>query len=362
MKRIASFILIIQLLTGCSAAEPEAVETTAFLTEPVTVEAETVAAEDTTLPTETEPAEERFFLTFVGDCTFGASPSNYYAGVGFLKTVGEDYGYPFRNVMQYFENDEATFANLEGPLTDSGNPMQKKHTFRGPTDYVRILTENSVEAVSIANNHTHDYGQTGYASTVKTLEEAGVPFVDRDSSCVFTTENGLKIGLYGAVYYQLDTEAIVSAIASLKASDCDLVIFAPHWGVEGTYRPTQAQVDLAHAVIDAGADIVWGSHPHVLQRVEQYGSGVIYYSLGNFSFGGNGYPRDYDTALIQQEVIRYAYGNITLGEMILVPANVSSEPNRNNYQPTPYDPGEEGYERAMKKLKGTWDGPDLPIQ
>ena len=201
MKRIASLILIILLLTGCGAAEPEAVETTAFLTEPVTVEAETVAAEETTLPTETEPAEERFFLTFVGDCTFGANPSNYYAGVGFLKTVGEDYGYPFRNVMQYFENDEATFANLEGPLTDSGNPMQKKHTFRGPTDYVRILTENSVEAVSIANNHTHDYGQTGYASTVKALEEAGVPFVDRDSSCVFTTENGLKIGLYGAVYY-----------------------------------------------------------------------------------------------------------------------------------------------------------------
>ena len=119
MKRIASFILIIQLLTGCSAAEPEAVETTAFLTEPVTVEAETVAAEEITLPTETEPAGERFFLTFVGDCTFGATPSNYYAGVGFLKTVGEDYGYPFRNVMHYFENDEATFANLEGPLTDS---------------------------------------------------------------------------------------------------------------------------------------------------------------------------------------------------------------------------------------------------
>ena len=364
MKRIASLILIILLLSGCGAAVPEAVETTAFVTEPAIVEAETVAAEteETTVSTETEPAEERFLLTFVGDCTFGASPSNYYAGVGFIKTVGEDYGHPFRNVMPYFENDEATFANLEGPLTDSGNPVQKKHTFRGPTDYVRILTENSVEAVSIANNHTHDYGQTGYASTVKTLEDAGVPFVDRDSSCIFTTENGLIIGLYGAVYYQLDTEMIVAAIASLKEAGCDLVIFAPHWGVEGTYRPTEAQVELAHAVIDAGADIVWGSHPHVLQPVERYGDGVIYYSLGNFSFGGNGYPRDYDTALIRQEVIRSADGSITLGAMILVPANVSSEPNRNNYQPTPYEMGEEGYERAMKKLDGTWDGPNLPIQ
>ena len=147
MKRIASLILIILLLSGCGAAEPKAVETTAFVTEPAIVEAETVAAEteETTVSTETEPAEERFLLTFVGDCTFGTSPSNYYAGVGFIKTVGEDYDHPFRNVMPYFENDEATFANLEGPLTDSGNPVQKKHTFRGPTDYVRILTENSVE-------------------------------------------------------------------------------------------------------------------------------------------------------------------------------------------------------------------------
>ena len=108
MKRIASLILIILLLSGCGAAEPKAVETTAFVTEPAIVEAETVAAEteETTVSTETEPAEERFLLTFVGDCTFGASPSNYYAGVGFIKTVGEDYDHPFRNVMPYFENDE----------------------------------------------------------------------------------------------------------------------------------------------------------------------------------------------------------------------------------------------------------------
>ena len=140
------------------------------------------------------------------------------------------------------------------------------------------------------------------------------------------------------------------------------MIFAPHWGVEGTYHPTEAQKTLAHAVIDAGADLVWGSHPHVLQNVEQYGDGVIFYSLGNFSFGGNGYPRDYDTALIRQEVIRDADGNISLGETVLIPANVSSEENRNKYQPTPYEPGTEAYARTMKKLDGTWEGPDLPIQ
>ena len=154
MKRFLLFMIMILLLTGCGAAEtvtepvPAPGETTAVVTEAA------AATEETTAPTETEPADEHFFLTFVGDCTFGASPSNYYAGVGFLKTVGQDYGYPFRKVMEWFGQDSCTFLNLEGPLTDTGNPMEKKHTFRGPVEYVRILTENSVEAVTIANNHT----------------------------------------------------------------------------------------------------------------------------------------------------------------------------------------------------------------
>lgn len=364
MKKFALFMVIAFLLTSCTSAvsEPEITELAAA--ETIALETETTAAatEAVMVPVETEPLGERLLLTFVGDCTFGASPANYYAGVGFIKTVGEDYGFPFRNVMDWFGSDELTLINLEGPLTDMGNPMQKKHTFRGPTDYVQILTENSVEAVTIANNHSHDYGQTGYDSTVATLREAGVPFVERDGSCILTTENGLKVGLYGAVYYNLDGQTITAGICALKEQGCDLVIFAPHWGVEGTYRPTEEQTRLGHMAIDAGADIVWGSHPHVLQPVERYNDGIIYYSLGNFSFGGNGYPRDYDTALLQQEVIRKPDGSISLGELTMIPCSVSSVPDRNNYQPTPYESGTEGYTRVLQKLEGTWSGPNLPIQ
>lgn len=356
-KKTALLLVLALLLTGCSAPGAE-VETTI----PETAALETtipITEAPATVPT--EPPEERFLLTFVGDCTLGANPSNTYAGVGFVKTVGEDYRYPFRNVIQWFENDECTFLNLEGPLTDAGNPMQKKHAFRGPTAYINILTENSVEVVSIANNHTMDYGQTGYESTVATLEDAGIPFVERDSSCIVTTEHGLKIGMYGAVYYVLDEEEIVAGITALKEQNCDLIIFAPHWGVEGTYQPTVQQTQLGHAAIDAGADIVWGSHPHVLQPIEEYNGGVIYYSMGNFSFGGNGYPRDYDTALLQQEVIRAADGTVTLGELTILPANVSSVSDRNNYQPTPYEIGTDGYNRVLQKLDGSWTGANLPI-
>ena len=347
-------------LSGCHS-RPSLPETTA---EPAAFVEEATAP---TLPPETAPAqtlpqEETFLLTFVGDCTLGANPTNYYAGVGFVKTVGEDYDYPFRNVLSYFAGDNATFANLEGALTDGGNPADKTHTFRGPTEYTRILTQSSVDVVTLANNHSMDYGQTGYDSTRAALEEAGIPFAQRDTGTLMTLDCGLKIGLYGMVYYNLDVEDMRSEIASLREQGAELVIVAPHWGVEGSYQPTQQQIDIGHAAIDAGADIVWGSHPHVLQPIEEYGSGVIFYSMGNFCFGGNAYPEDLDTALLQQTVIRKADGTITLGSLKIVPCSLGSEAGKNNYQPTPMAVGSEEYNRALSKLEGTFSGPNLKIR
>lgn len=360
---IIVFLLFGILLTACGQVEPETVTTTMHTqpaSAPITDPTTEPTTEPTTIPTETQLQEERFQLTFVGDCTFGSNPTNYFAGYGFIKTVGEDYRYPFRNIIDYFEQDEFTMINLEGPLTDKGNPMQKKHAFHGPTSYVNIITENSIEAVTLANNHSMDYGQIGYDSTVETLKSAEVPFVERDSSVVVTTKNGLTIGIYGAVYYLLDVEDMVAEITELKEKGCDLIIFAPHWGTEGTYRPTNQQIEVGHAAIDAGADIVYGSHPHVLQPIEEYNGGIIYYSLGNFSFGGNGYPKDYDSALLQQEIIRDQDG-VRLGRLQIVPVNVSSVADRNNFQPTPYEEGTQEYHRVMSKLDGSFSGPNLKI-
>lgn len=361
VNKILLLVLVLGLLTGCGQEVTGTIPTTqpAAVTETAAALPETESVE--TEPAETEPQEERFLLTFVGDCTLGSNPINYYAPWGFIKTVGEDYDYPFRNMVQYFENDDFTMVNLEGALCDAGNPLNKKHTFRGPVAYVDILTGNSVEAVTLANNHTQDYGNSGYESTLAALDGAGIPYVERDASAIVTTESGLTIGLYGAVYYYLDVADMTAEIAALKEQGCDLVVYAPHWGAEGSYHPTQEQIDVAHAAIDAGADIVYGSHPHVLQPVEEYNGGIIYYSLGNFSFGGNMYPQDLDTALLQQEVIRDAQGNVRLGELTIVPASVSSITSRNNFQPTPYEAGTEEYERVIAKLSGTWDGPNLKI-
>ena len=355
---VAAFVVAAALFAGCGGG-PQA--ETMMATVPVT-QPPTVSTEPSLPATEPpEPQPERFVLTFVGDCTLGANPNHYNIGLGFIHTIGEDYGHPFRNVIDYFENDEMTFINLEGALCDSGNPMVKRFVFRGPTSYINILTENSVEFASLANNHTMDYGQKGYHSTIDTLNAAGIPFVERDSSTIITTPNGLTIGIYGAVYYYLDVEDMTQEITQLRQQGADLVIFAPHWGSEGSYRPTPEQQKVAKAAVEAGADLIWGSHPHVLQPMERMGESIVFYSLGNFSFGGNIYPQDYDSALIQLEVIREPDGTVRLGEPTIVPVNVSSVAGKNNYQPTPYEPGSKEYERVLEKLAGTFTGPNLVV-
>lgn len=358
-KSILFAIVCALCLTGCQKAPPAE---TAAQTEPVIPVMVTEPATQIPSPTETEPEEERFLLTFVGDCTLGANPKNSYAEVGFPKVVGEDYAYPFKNVRSFFESDDATFVNLEGTLTDKGNPADKTYTFRGAPAYSHILTDNSVEVVTLANNHSFDYGQAGYDSTRSVLEEAGIPFAQRDSSLLLELDCGLRVGLYGMVYYKLDVEDMKAEIADLRARGAELVIVAPHWGVEGSYRPTQLQQDVGHAAIDAGADIVWGSHPHVLQPIETYGNGIIYYSMGNFCFGGNSKPEDFDTVLLQQEVIRSPAGEISLGSLHIIPCSISSEDSVNNYQPTPMAADSEEYSRVLRKLDGSFEGPNLKIR
>ena len=342
MRKIFPWILCLLMLSGCGSLAAET-ETTIPATAPAT-------EEPTTAPTETEPQEERFLLTFVGDCTFGSNPKNRYALYSFENTIGENWAWPFANVLTYFENDHCTFVNLEGTLTETGTMLRKAFNFKGPPEYVNILTENSVEAVTLANNHSMDYGQEGYENTRATLSAAGIPYAETNTGMVFTTESGLTVGIYGTVYYSLDVEDMVAEISAMREDGVEVIIFAPHWGAEEYYKPNNVQVDAGHAAIDAGAHIVWGSHPHVLQPIEYYSGGLICYSLGNFSFGGNLYPADYDTALIQQEVIRHPDGTVTLGETTVVPCSVTSEKGHNNFQPTPYEAGSEGYRSVMGKL------------
>ena len=347
--------------TAGSSAEttPSQTEPSTETTSPSTSAPETTVPE-TTVPETTAPQPEVFTLTFVGDCTLGSMPDRMANSNSFVGTIGTDYSLPFRNVSQYFSTDDCTFINLEGVFANEGTPADKMFVFRGPTAYGQILTLGSVELVTLSNNHTYDFGVEGYRSTKNVLDAQGTTYVETNSTALYTTESGLTVGVY-AVYFTLNQSDLAEDIAYLKDQGAEVIVAAVHWGDEGTYNPNASQQSIAKTLIDNGVDIVWGHHPHVLQKIESYNGGIIYYSLGNFSFGGNHDPYDYDTAVLQQKIIRDPEGNISLGELEIIPCSVSSVSSRNDFQPTPYEVGSEGYNRVMTKLNGTYQGADIDL-
>jgi poly-gamma-glutamate synthesis protein (capsule biosynthesis protein) len=335
-------------ITGPQAAVPEA-----------TAAPETTVPETTEAPT-TVPAEPEYFtLTFTGDVTPGCMPGQFQNPKAYVGTVGDDYEFPFANLRETFEQDDFTFINLEVVLgLNVGKQASKTFVFSGPEEYVQIMTSSSVEAVTLANNHVEDFGVEGYENTKRVLDENGVAYVEEDKTAIFVTESGLTIGLY-ADSFDFKESDIEDNIAALREEGAEIIVCAFHWGTEGAYRHNDKQARYARCAIDAGADIVVGNHPHVLQEMEEYNGGIIFYSLGNFSFGGNDHPKDYDSAVIQQQIVREPDGTVRLGEMTVIPICISSVSDRNNYQPIPYPADSDAYKRVLEKLNGTYSGPNV---
>ena len=327
------------------------------VTPPVEQSAEPEAT-PTPTPTPTpEPTPEYFSLSFIGDCTLAPHQNTQ----DYFNKVGDDYAYPFANTVQYFTDDEYTFANLECTFSDrSLSPVgYPTFYFRAPTSYVNILLEGGVDFVTTANNHLNDFGDKGVEDTYATLDNAGLPYGKVGQAQVVTTKNGIKIGIYCGFnindgYFVPTTDECVNAITQMKADGAEYIVMAFHWGKELYYKPTQKMIDLAQACIDAGADLIYGTHPHVLGPIVEYNGGIIMYSVGNWSFGGNTQPTDQDTAIIQVTIKRDVDGSITTEGYDAIPCCVSSNMSGgvgyNDYKPTPYPEDNEGYKRVLSKL------------
>lgn len=354
MKKILALLIAAVTLVSLAACDGDKKDASGETT-PTTTVADTTVAETTEPPVttlaETEPPEDKVYtLTFVGDCTLGTAPSKMSYSKCFINLVkNNNYEYPFASVSEYFRNDDCTFINLESVLANSGTPEKKKFTFRGPVDFVNIMTGSSVEVANLANNHTYDFGAPGYKSTIDTLQANNVTYIEKNGYALYTTESGLTIGMYG-INFDLDESDMKKDIALLKDAGAEIIVAAVHWGIEKSYTQNSEQISIGHKLIDAGVNIVWGHHPHVLQPVEEYNGGIIYYSTANFSFGGNHNPPDKDTAVFRQTVIETPDGKFKLGELTVIPCRVSSKTSYNDFQPTPYTVDSEAYKRTMNKI------------
>jgi poly-gamma-glutamate capsule biosynthesis protein CapA/YwtB (metallophosphatase superfamily) len=219
----------------------------------------------------------------------------------------EGYAYAFDKMRPWLQKADIAFGNLEGPLTERGEPApDKKYLFRSPPAKVaEALKGAGFDVVSLANNHSLDYGSAGLADTIAALDKVGVYHVGAGENLAVARQaailhrNGLKVAFLaysltfpeefwatanraGTVFgYREIVEGDIRA-AKQKA---DIVVASFHWGQESKTELRPYQVALGHAAINAGASLVIGHHPHILQSVERYKDGVILYSMGNFAFG-----------------------------------------------------------------------------
>lgn len=268
----------------------------------------------------------------VGDIMLGGTATPELARFG--------YDYPFERVAPLLRSADITFGNLEGPLTRRGEGARsKKYIFRSPPELVApALAKAGFDVVSLANNHSMDYGVEGLRDTMQALIKAGIRHTGAGETLATAREaawleaNGERVAVlaysltFPEEFWATDTgpgsafghEHQVRADIAAARKKGNVVLVSFHWGQEGTSELRDYQRKLGHAAIDAGATAVIGHHPHVLQGVERYGDGLILYSLGNFVFGS--YSADATRSAIALLSIRN--GRVT--ELTLHPINVKN--------------------------------------
>ena len=249
------------------------------------------------IPNETSKVlNEPVKILFVGDMMLDR---HIREAVG--KYGGGDYDYVLQPLKEKLAEFDLVVGNLEGPITENESTSvntkigeSKNFVFTFDPAVAKVLFDNNIKLVNIGNNHILNQGEKGIEQTKRYLDEVGVNYFDEsstffgDQSPTLVIDKSRTLIRIGFVSYNYSVpnsaDAAVEEIRSAKEKS-DVVIVCPHWGTE--YKvgdPGEAVRALAHRFIDAGADLIVGTHPHVVQNSEEYYGKKIYYSLGNFIF------------------------------------------------------------------------------
>lgn len=287
-------------------------------------------------------------ISMVGDMIF------YWNVEASMKKYGD--GYVFEGYGPMMKKSDIVLGNLETSISRRGKPAEdKQYTFRGRPEVLKALKDNNFSAVSIANNHVLDFGMDAFLDTLSHLKKHELSYAgggrnreEADKGTIIE-RNGIKVGflaftkvvpvvewyarknkpgIVGA--YKVHEQEFVRTIKEMK-TNCDVLVVSVHWGKEASTEIRDEERYIGRSMIDAGADIIMGHHPHVVQGIEIYKDKPIFYSLGNFIFTKS--KLDISNKTIMATVTADDKGNISNIEII--PGNIV------NGKPTPM----EGIER-----------------
>jgi poly-gamma-glutamate capsule biosynthesis protein CapA/YwtB (metallophosphatase superfamily) len=244
--------------------------------------------------------------------------------------------YPFSELDSIWSDSHIFFVNLEAPFGHGGKVFEKTYTFQVNPDLVKVLKVGNINVVSLANNHIMDFGVESLRETFQVLQENAIHYAGaglnlreaRKPAILEVKGSRIAIASYSLTFpkefWATDTSAgtcfpyhtyFYNDLKQFKASS-DLVIVSFHWGAELMQFPKEYQIELAHNAIEAGADIIIGHHPHVIQGIEIYNGKIIAYSLGNFIFGS------YSEKARESMLIKFFYGTKSVERCKIYPINV----------------------------------------
>jgi poly-gamma-glutamate capsule biosynthesis protein CapA/YwtB (metallophosphatase superfamily) len=288
---------------------------------------------------------QQIVLNAVGDIMLAGS------GTGTLARKG--YDYPFAATLHELKAADINVGNLEAPITENGSEFtDKKFRFKTSPKASAALKRAGFSVLTLANNHMMDFGTIGLQETLRQLDAENILYTGAGGNLASARKPALlslKNNKVAFLAYSLTLPAEFYAKSHqagtapgfapfyrediMKAkSNADFVVVSFHWGEERSTKPKAYQVQAAHQAIDAGADVVIGHHPHVLQGIERYKNGIILYSLGNFAFGS--LSSSSDTSIIARIIFDRG-----IREVELIPLNVLNAQVR--FQPK-IAPGRQG--------------------
>lgn len=303
--------------------------------------------------------EARATFAAVGDILMHGDVKKSAAEAAEQGAANGGYDALWAGVKSEISNVDWAFANLETPVAPVNNLGSRAFMFNADPVVLKSLADTGFDMVSFANNHVYDQGRAGFIETISELEKSPLEFIGADKNCAAAQTakirelGSIKVAFIGAsqVFNSLfnkgvnehcvfvyERTAAIKSIKAARAAGAEAVIFSLHWGVEYETAPQQAMIDEAHALMDAGVDVLLGHHPHVLQPVEAYETSdgriaAVIYSMGNFISNQSrfyrhgltqetaGDPRD--GVILRFDLLRKDYGK---GIKRVELANLSAQP------------------------------------
>ena len=300
----------------------------------------TVSTTEMTTEQQTTANSFTIDLSFVGDCLCATDENTYYENC--FNDVADDKKptYFLSKVSNIFLNDDFTMADCENVYSDNNNlkirdkgqyadPGIRAFWFKSASKNAKILSAGGIDGVSISNNHINDYGEQGHSDTKDALDAANVKWGEEGTNIYFS-KNGFNIAILCVSMYNSYAVDSIKEMLTEASQNSDYQIIYFHGGEEAIHEPESWKKQACHDLIDAGADLIMGDHPHVLQPKEKYKGVTIIYSLGNFIFGGNRHPEN--RTIIYTHKLTITDGVLSNESGKMIPCYVYTG-DTNNWQP-----------------------------